>query len=944
VEITSKEDAFCLDGVDEAIAEEMMRATVTANCRYPPDDAYDEDKDKDKDKDKGEFPKKWSEAWMVLVGMYNIGGRGSTSEIERVVADIAKRSPQMVFSGNIATIVEELRSKGQARNSSKGVALTPEGVEIAGAIVKSLKEKAGQRHQSPSPSPSPPRSQTELCSNERQEDRPALSSSGAGSPVRDQIQGKRKLIDMVASDTETPRSPFSGHDGGAFVKSGTQRQTPIWTKQHSSAAKLERDEVSFPEAVGRSSSGAAPVDIRLPFESSHASSWRDPAPALPDSQVGEPDHMSGDDDGDYDHEYYEDLRSAGYERGLDVEGDTKAATDNFDANRLLTYDSDSKVSKFVINLTQSDDGSLDTSDVEKCFSATDNLNDTGSRNSCGSMDAGTECGEIAWGSCTTTTTTAIATSAPATSAPGDPTKPAVSLPSSSGMSSLLSRLKKAATRKQDLELPNATVLGHSQPQPSQTSNHRSNHGNRDGDGSSEPGLQKKRNPQKRRNQSREQNENAQPCASILNAHPSSHTERNGVVGVVSAAGAAGAAAGGTAGAARKASGARICIPSAQRQRWEVVLLVDTREKDSAYIQAACMGAGIPCAIMMLALGDFLWAARPRKSGKPTTRTIDSYYTRMRTEDAGDAGDAMEPIGYGDDDSMGPEEAADTSMSMVMTSVTMRDVLGWVVLPCIAERKTIVDLCGSIVDSRYQEQRMRIRDCELHCKLYIVEGLELTASSAGQDGHAAAGNNRPNNANPRSYWAAKKHNDTNNRGLNPRQPGGNGGPVSTKALRASLVSTQLAFGITVCRTRGLDHTTPFLEYLHERISKEFYEGGDDGDNVVNQVNASPLANNDFESLVDFHKRCGRKQVETAEDLFVHQLRQIPGVSVPAAVAIAERFGTFSQFCRRVFDDNDDNGKWDAIRGEIAGLRKGGSTGQKIGPKVAETVCKVFSQEY
>jgi crossover junction endonuclease MUS81 len=101
------------------------------------------------------------------------------------------------------------------------------------------------------------------------------------------------------------------------------------------------------------------------------------------------------------------------------------------------------------------------------------------------------------------------------------------------------------------------------------------------------------------------------------------------------------------------------------------------------IRSLLMDSGIPCETAQLAIGDFLWVARRRGGGG------------SRSAGEGAAGESNP----GDMDCL--------------------------VLDCIAERKTSADLAASIVDGRYQEQKIRLRNCGCRCLLYIVEGLSLS---------------------------------------------------------------------------------------------------------------------------------------------------------------------------------------------------------------------------
>eukprot|EP01031_Cornospumella_fuschlensis_P027038 gene27038-32671_t len=109
--------------------------------------------------------------------------------------------------------------------------------------------------------------------------------------------------------------------------------------------------------------------------------------------------------------------------------------------------------------------------------------------------------------------------------------------------------------------------------------------------------------------------------------------------------------------------------------YEVVLFVDKREKSYDMIISSLLAEKVKCELRTLAVGDFLWVARPSAATAACTPPISS---------SGTAEDSI------------------------------------YVLDCIAERKTIADLVSSVLDGRYKEQKSRLASLPIpHC-FYIVE--------------------------------------------------------------------------------------------------------------------------------------------------------------------------------------------------------------------------------
>jgi ERCC4-type nuclease len=118
-------------------------------------------------------------------------------------------------------------------------------------------------------------------------------------------------------------------------------------------------------------------------------------------------------------------------------------------------------------------------------------------------------------------------------------------------------------------------------------------------------------------------------------------------------------------------------PLAERSRgvWEVVLLVDHREKgascDPRAAEQRLIELGVRCAVCNLSLGDYAWVVR-RTAGALTVKG------------------ALDPN------------------------------TAWM-LPFIIERKRADDLASSIMGQRYGEQKFRLTRCGLPNVTYIVEG-------------------------------------------------------------------------------------------------------------------------------------------------------------------------------------------------------------------------------
>ena len=194
--------------------------------------------------------------------------------------------------------------------------------------------------------------------------------------------------------------------------------------------------------------------------------------------------------------------------------------------------------------------------------------------------------------------------------------------------------------------------------------------------------------------------------------------------------------------------------------WEVVLLIDKRERSNALIQGKMVANGVPSELCNLAVGDFLWVVRPafvssyssnRRDPTTTTTSCSSSSTTTTTTivspTAADSSsvDMVVPITCGQDrceeeGSMSSTHNQSTHNSnhsnnnnhndnhhnngKSSSSNGLNNSHNYFVLDCVAERKTIADLASSISDGRYIEQKSRLKACNLRSTIYIIEGEHI----------------------------------------------------------------------------------------------------------------------------------------------------------------------------------------------------------------------------
>lgn len=161
-----------------------------------------------------------------------------------------------------------------------------------------------------------------------------------------------------------------------------------------------------------------------------------------------------------------------------------------------------------------------------------------------------------------------------------------------------------------------------------------------------------------------------------------------------------------------------------------------------------------------------------------------------------------------------------------------------VLDFIVERKKIDDLCSSIRDNRYKDQKLRLLRCGLKKLLYLVEG-------------------DPNSS------------------------------KAPESIKTACFTTEILEGFDIQRTNGLGDTLRKYGYLTQAIS-QYYKSEIFEDNVKSSGTCPPYD--------EFIKRCQDLEKTTVSDVFAIQLMQVPQVTEEVAMAVLDLFPTLFSLAR------------------------------------------------
>uniref|UniRef100_A0A8C3WLK8 Crossover junction endonuclease MUS81 n=1 Tax=Catagonus wagneri TaxID=51154 RepID=A0A8C3WLK8_9CETA len=176
--------------------------------------------------------------------------------------------------------------------------------------------------------------------------------------------------------------------------------------------------------------------------------------------------------------------------------------------------------------------------------------------------------------------------------------------------------------------------------------------------------------------------------------------------------------------------------------------------------------------------------------------------------------------------------------------------GELVLDHIVERKRLDDLCSSIIDGRFREQKFRLKRCGLGRRVYLVE----------------------------------EHGAVQNLSL----------PEST--LLQAVTNTQVIDGFFVKRTADIKESAAYLALLTRGLQR-LYQGhtlrsrpwGPPGD-PESRAGPSPNPLCSLLTFNDFNEGAIKNKAQSVREVFARQLMQVRGVSGEKAAALVDRYST------------------------------------------------------
>ncbi|XP_045870955.1 crossover junction endonuclease MUS81 isoform X2 [Meles meles] len=176
--------------------------------------------------------------------------------------------------------------------------------------------------------------------------------------------------------------------------------------------------------------------------------------------------------------------------------------------------------------------------------------------------------------------------------------------------------------------------------------------------------------------------------------------------------------------------------------------------------------------------------------------------------------------------------------------------GELVLDHIVERKRLDDLCSSIIDGRFREQKFRLKRCGLGHRVYLVE-------EHGSAGHLSL-------------------------------------PEST--LLQAVTNTQVIDGFFVKRTADLKESAAYLALLTQGLQRLYQGrtlrsrpwGASEAPESRPGPSPDPLCS--LLTFSDFNAGAIKNKAQSVREVFARQLMQVRGVSGEKAAAIVDKYST------------------------------------------------------
>ncbi|XP_070710847.1 crossover junction endonuclease MUS81 [Pempheris klunzingeri] len=224
-----------------------------------------------------------------------------------------------------------------------------------------------------------------------------------------------------------------------------------------------------------------------------------------------------------------------------------------------------------------------------------------------------------------------------------------------------------------------------------------------------------------------------------------------------------------------------------------------------------------------------------------------------------------------------------------------------VLDYVIERKRMDDLCGSIIDGRFREQKFRLKRCGLRRPIYLVEECGSAAS------HLSL-------------------------------------PETT--LQQAIVNTQVVDGFFVKRVQDVRESAAYLTVMTRYLTKLYQNctllcrsrelEGDGGSDDDEEERGSPYRS--LISFAEFNHGAIKNKCQTVKEVFARQLMQISGLSGDKAAAILEHYSTLHSLLTAY-----EQCASEAEKEKLLSSIRYGKLKRNLGPALSRTVYQLYCSQ-
>uniref|UniRef100_A0A8C8RB42 Crossover junction endonuclease MUS81 n=1 Tax=Pelusios castaneus TaxID=367368 RepID=A0A8C8RB42_9SAUR len=215
------------------------------------------------------------------------------------------------------------------------------------------------------------------------------------------------------------------------------------------------------------------------------------------------------------------------------------------------------------------------------------------------------------------------------------------------------------------------------------------------------------------------------------------------------------------------------------------------------------------------------------------------------------------------------------------------------LDYVVERKRMADLCGSIIDGRFREQKFRLHRCGLQHPIYLLE-------ESGLAQHLSL-------------------------------------PEST--LQQAATSTQVVDGFFVKRTRDLRESVAYLTIMTRQLNRLYGNKTLVSCTKEESQGRCPLQpDSDSCTLMtfqEFNEGAVKNKAQTVREVFARQLMQVSGVSGEKAAAILERYSTPASLLATYAACPDSTSQ-----NKLLSTIKCGTLQRNLGPALSRTLSQLY----